>query len=228
MIGRTALVLVAFTNLALAEEAAPPPAKGSAAVPGGGAGRAAPVVAPTPPRQAPRPRHIPDDVKDPFGDIAPGPSRPPPPKPTAAPEIAKLGKQLAGSYRCKGVSMVGDGSSMPLEATLKIEVALDGAWIVAAMAEVKAGGVKFEDYRTYDATAKQWTRLVMSSSSAHSAETSLGEKDGKWAWEGSQTAPTGTTQVRDYEQLSGKQIKVWGEALLSGTWQKSYEATCKR
>lgn len=205
------LALLAVTTVASADEVAPPAA-----------------VRP-PPGAPPHPRQAPRDLKDPFGDMGPVPSRPMPPKPpAAAPEIAKLGKQLAGSYRCKGVWMVGDGSSKPLEATLKIDVQLDGAWIVASFAESKPGGTRFEEFRTYDATAKQWTRIRMLSTSAHVTETTLGEKTGTWTWEGTATAPSGTTQLRELEQPGGKDLKVWGEALLSGSWQKSYEATCKK
>lgn len=204
MFHRVALVLVAFTNLAVADEVAPPAATRP------------------PPAQGPR---LPSrEVMDPM----PSRPKPPPPKPAVAPEIAKLGKQLAGSYRCKGVWMVGDGSSKPLEATLKIALQLDGAWVAVSFAESKAGGTRFEEFRTYDATAKQWTRIRMLSTSAHVTETTLGEKTGTWTWEGSAAAPSGTTQLREYEQPSGKELKVWGEALLSGSWQKSYEATCKK
>jgi hypothetical protein len=156
---------------------------------------------------------------------------PPPPTPvqTPAPEIAQLGRTAAGSYRCKGVMMRPDGSSSPLQATLAIELALDKAWVQTSLTETgKPGGLKFVEYRTYDPVAQQWTRIQLASSSGHVISTSLGEKSGTWTWEGTATSPNGTLQLRDYEQLSPKQIKVWGEALLGGSWQKLYEATCAR
>lgn len=154
----------------------------------------------------------------------------PPPKPVVAapsPEVAKLGKATAGAYKCKGVSLRGDGSSTPLEASLTIKLELDNAWVHASLAETKAGGLKFDEYRTYDPTAKQWTRIQLASTSGHVVSTSLGEQGGKWTWEGTASSPNGSLQVRDYEQRDAKQLKVWGEALLGGTWQKLYEATCK-
>jgi hypothetical protein len=207
-----ALAVACLADLALADEVAPPPAKHQP---------------PPASRQAPNagPR-----LRDPFEqEIAPVPSRPPPPpRIVVAPEIARLGKQLAGTYRCKGVALVGDGSSTPLAGKLAIKLALGDAWIASSFVETGRGGVKLDDYRTYDATAKQWTRIRLSSTSAHVIETTLGERGGTWTWEGSELAPTGTTQVRDHEQIAGRQIRIWGEALLSGTWQKMYEATCKR
>ena len=152
---------------------------------------------------------------------------PPPPHPQPAPEIAALGKQLAGKWTCKGVSMKGDGSSTPLLATVTSKLDLDDSWIVTSLVETK-GTLKWTQYTAFDATAKQWTRVQLVNTSAHVFATSLGEKDGKWTWEGTETSPSGTQQVRDYEQRDPKQLKVWGEALLSGSWQKLYEATCKK
>jgi len=213
----TLLVFTGFTGLASADEVAPPPAPSRPASAG------APAVV-RPPPQDPKPRQrkmeSAPDMDEPA--LQPRPIQPPL---VAAPEVAKLGKALAGAYKCKGVSLKGDGSSTPLEGTYTLKLALDNAWLMGSFA---GGGMKFEDYRTFDATAKQWTRIALHGTSAHVIESTLGEKDGKWTWEGTQIAPTGTTQIRDFEQASGKQIKVWGEALLGGTWQKMYEATCKR
>ncbi len=139
--------------------------------------------------------------------------------------VAQLAKQVGGMYSCKGVTLNGDGSSTPLAAKLTVKLALDTAWIAVTFA---AKDYAFEDYRTYDATAKQWTRIQLVSTSAHVISTTLGEKAGTWMWEGTESSSVGTKAVRDYEQLAARQIKVWGEAMLSGSWQKTYEATCKR
>ena len=156
------------------------------------------------------------------------PTRPKPPQPFAhpAPETAQLGKRLAGTYRCKGVVLGGDGSSVPRQAKLMIELALDDGWIAARF--VDARGPRVDEFRTFDGVAKQWTRIQLASTSAHVMTTSLGEQNGAWTWEGVELSPAGTTSVRDHEQITGTQIKLWGEALRSGTWQKSYETTCAR
>ena len=153
---------------------------------------------------------------------------PPPPLPTpqpAPPEIATLAKQVAGSYACKGVQFVGNGASTPLTAKLAVKLALRGAWLVSSLV---ADDLSFDDYRTYDSVAKQWTRVQLASTTGHVIWTSLGDKGGTWTWEGTATSPRGTQQVRDYEQPGDRQIKLWGEALLGGSWQKLYEVTCKR
>jgi hypothetical protein len=162
--------------------------------------------------------------------MPPGPP-PPPPVPTPPPppaEIGALAKQVAGSYACKGVQFVGNGSSTPLAAKLTVKLALGGAWIVSSLVETKTDGLSFDDYRTYDDVAKQWTRVQLASTTGHVIWTSLGDKSGTWTWEGTATSPQGTQQVRDYEQPGDHQLKLWGEALLGGSWQKLYEVTCKR
>ncbi|HUJ57150.1 MAG TPA: hypothetical protein VLX92_01595 [Kofleriaceae bacterium] len=170
----------------------------------------------------------------PAGAVAPAlMHRPPVPQPVppgfvVPPEIAKLGKQLAGRYRCKGVTFNGDGSSRPMTASVSFKLDLGNGWIAMTLGEDKPGTLRVADYRTFDATAQQWTRIQLASTTAHVVSTSLGEKDGTWTWEGTASAPTATLQVRDYEQLAGGSLKMWGEALLSGTWQKRYEVTCTR
>jgi hypothetical protein len=175
------------------------------------ADKAAPVQAPAPMSQPPLP-----------------PPPQPPPEPVKPAEVAAVAKQVAGNYACKGVTFVGNGASTPLAAKLSIKLALGGAWLEASLVENRAGGMSFEDYRTFDSVAQQWTRLQLASTTGHVMSTSLGDKSGTWTWEGTATAPSGTMQVRDYEQMGDRQLKLWGEALLGGSWQKLYELTCKR
>jgi len=154
---------------------------------------------------------------------------PPPPTPARPPvEIATLGKQVLGTYTCKGNTQRGDGSSTPLVATVTVKLDLDDAWIQTTMVETgKPGGLKFVEYRTFDATAKQWTRVQLVNNTSHVTSTSLGEKDGKWTWTGDSVSPSGTLQLHDYEQRDAKELKLWGEALLGGTWQKTYEVSSR-
>jgi hypothetical protein len=155
------------------------------------------------------------------------PQRPPlPPAPVPVPaEIAAQGKLLAGTYACKGNRQLGNGASTPLQSSLVVKLDLDNAWIVGAWNE-KPG--RLIDYRTFDDVAKQWTRMQLVSDGSHSVLTSIGDKSGEWLWEGVESSSRGNVTVRHHETLKGKELKMWGEALLGGTWQKSYEATCKR
>ncbi|MEO6775211.1 MAG: hypothetical protein ABI467_19760 [Kofleriaceae bacterium] len=155
------------------------------------------------------------------------PARPPlPPQPPhASVEVATQGKRIAGAYTCKGNRAQVDGSSAPLVAKLAIKLELDNAWIATQWSDA---AMKRTDYRTYDDTSKQWTRFSLASDGSHQTLTSLGDKAGEWLWEGVESSSTGSLQVRHHEKLAGKQLELWGEALLGGTWQKVYTASCKR
>jgi hypothetical protein len=159
--------------------------------------------------------------------IAPMPSRPPRPRPAPQPsaEVAKQGKLMAGTYTCKGNRMLDGGASQPLQSTIVVKLDLDNAWLTASWTEK---GAKLVDYRTFDDVSKQWTRFQLASDGSHAVLTSLGEKAGETVWEGASASSIGSVQQRHHEQLNGKELKLWGEALLGGTWQKTYEAACKR
>lgn len=154
--------------------------------------------------------------------------RPPVPRPAPPPEVAALAKRLAGTYTCKGVQLAPTGASTPLTATLVVKLAVGDAWLQMTLTEPKAHGLGFEDFRTYDPIAKEWTRLQVASSTAHTVWTSLGESGGSWSWDGTATSPSGSMQRRDHETPGDRQLFLWGEALLGGGWQKLYEVTCKR
>jgi hypothetical protein len=150
---------------------------------------------------------------------------PPPPPPSPAAAIAKEGQAVAGTWTCKGALMTGGGASAPTTATLVLAVDLDGAWIHGKLV---AGTLKVELYRTFDPASQQWTALMLSNDGAHVAATSTGEANGVWTWTGEETAIAGTVQRRDYEQRDANAMKLWGERLLGGDWQKSYELSCNR
>jgi hypothetical protein len=157
------------------------------------------------------------------------PSPPPPPQqPAGAPaEVAALGKELAGAWSCKGVALRGDGSSQPLQASVTMKLDLDDAWLVTTLVE-KTGKLKFTEYRTYDPTAKEWTRVQLVNTAGHVLSTSPGERGGKWTWTGTATSPSGALPLRDYEQRDGGQLHLWGEAQIGDAWQKLYDVTCKK
>jgi hypothetical protein len=161
--------------------------------------------------------------------VAPNVMRPMPPRPVPAPqpsaEVAKLGKLLAGAYTCKGNRTQPDGSSAPFVAKIGFKPELDNAWIAGQWTDPS---IKMTDYRTFDDTSKQWTRFLLASDGSHETLTSVGDKAGEWQWEGTQSSSTGTLQFKHHEKLAGKQLDLWGEALLGGTWTKVYTASCKR
>src|SRR4051794_20305843 len=103
-----ALMLLAGSAAAdrAADELAPNPFRNKASEP---------VPAHTGPRRPPGPGDQ-GGLENPFarGARAQLPVAPKPAAMPVSPEIAKLGKQLAGTYTCKGVNLRGDGSSTPM------------------------------------------------------------------------------------------------------------------
>jgi hypothetical protein len=166
----------------------------------------------------------------PNGPRPPPPPQQPPRVPHPPAEVARLAKDLVGTATCKGVVMNGDGSSTPIVGTLESKLDLDGTWLATSFVEQRAQqpGLKLSDFRTYDPIAKQWTRLRLDNAMSYVEETSLGASDGGWTWTGTQNTQNGSFEVRDHEQFEAKQIKLWGESMLSGKWQKLYEITCAR
>jgi hypothetical protein len=207
MTSRFLLVPLLVSAVASADRAAVPPESPAPTPPTppthAGSRELPAVIAPTPPRRQPLP-----------------------PKPAPIPlEVATRGKLLAGSYTCKGHQATGSGASRPVEGTLVVALDLDNAWLRESWSSNVA---KAASYTTYDGTAHQWIRLEVRNDGSHAMLTSLGDKGGEWIWEGPAVSWTGTIQERHHEQLSGTELKVRGEALLGGTWQKSYELSCKR
>jgi len=166
---------------------------------------------------------------EPQGELAPRVMRPMPPRPVPKPqpsaEVLKQSKLLAGAFTCKGNRTQPDGSSLPFVAKIAFKPDLDSAWIAGQWTDPS---IKMTDYRTFDDASKQWTRFLLASDGSHETLTSLGDKAGEWLWEGAQSSSTGTLQFKHHEKVAGKQLDLWGEALLGGTWTKVYTASCKR
>jgi hypothetical protein len=173
-----------------------------------------------------------------FADRVADPPEPAllPPKPRVPPPpgaVKLLGSQIAGTLHCKGVYLHLDGSSTPLVATMTTKLDLDGAWIQTSLvAETKPepdlAPLRYVDYRTFDPIAKQWTRVSLDNTGGRVTETSFGVRGGEWTWNGTTVTPVATYDSRDHEQRDGGTLKIWGEAMLGGSWQKVYEATCKK
>lgn len=161
------------------------------------------------------------DEFDPGPSLRPRPV-PVPQPPRAAAETAALGKQIAGTWHCKGTSYLPDKSTINGTGTLVIEVALDGGWLKSSF-EMKVAGLTMHtaSFRSYDAVAKVWTRITMTDEPAYTIDESLGDDHGTWTW-AAQTkgAPNSTT-----EQYTKTGITLTAERSKG---VKAYEVTCSR
>jgi hypothetical protein len=168
----------------------------------------------------PRPPRPDEDQFDPERLGPPRPPRPPAP-PSPAPEIAVLGKELAGTWTCNGTWLDREGVARTTTGTITVELVLGDAWIRAAYALTVGGKPQdIADHRTYDAVAKQWTRITVTSASTFAITTSLGDDKGAWTWS--------SADVRDHERRTKDSLELWRERASDGAWQRVSRLTCSR
>jgi hypothetical protein len=144
-----------------------------------------------------------------------GPRPPPPPRlaqPRTPPaELVALAKDRAGMWSCSG-GYVGK---------LEVKVSLDGAWLqTSGVLDIDGVKVKVTEFRTFDAVAKQWTRIAMMGTTNHEISTSLGADKGVWVW----TA----AQRRDIEEQTKDKLTVRRQTISSGKWVTDSEAICSK
>src|SRR5687768_1513275 len=72
----------------------------------------------------------------PPADKAPPAAMQPPKAPV---EVGAAVKAAAGTWKCQGSAFAPDGTAMPMKATMKTKVALDGFWAQTSFAETKRG-----------------------------------------------------------------------------------------
>jgi hypothetical protein len=214
---KVALISVSLFSLAgLASAQAPtPPAKGAPA---------APATKPAPPAAKPADK-----------PATPADAKPMPPKPPEVPaELVQLTKDMGGTWKCAGQSMIGE-QMMDTKATLthRADPNLNKFYIQTSFlgTAAKMPAMKSTWYTTYDPTAKKLWRASMTARGGHTV--AWGTIDGKKiTWEGDATWASGATvKVRTVEEMvSAKEVKVTGEASKDGgkTWAKELDATCKK
>jgi hypothetical protein len=224
---QTTLVFSMVAGLACAAAAQDKPAAKPAPTPA--APKPAVPAAPTPTAIKPATPTPAPGVKPAPTDKAP--TQPQPPvmgAPKAPVEIADYVKAATGTWRCTGKTFMPDGTSMDMKATMKAKFSLDKFWAQTSYAELKKNGYKFESFRTFD--GKKWHSVMMDNWGGQEVGTSDGPKEGKVVWEVMSRSAMGDGRGRHYEEMVGKEMKMWGEYSMDKgkTWAKAYEASCKK
>ena len=165
------------------------------------------VKAPTPAPTGGKPAPAPTPTPAPAADKAAPAAQMAPPAPPA--EIAAAAKAMAGTWKCNGSMMMPDGTSAPMKATMKTKIALDKFWAQTSFAETKKNGFKFESYRTFD--GKKWHGVQVDNMGGQEVSWSDGPKENKTVWETTSRSAMGEAKARHYEEVVGKEIKMWGE-----------------
>jgi hypothetical protein len=149
-------------------------------------------------------------------------------------EIADMGKQMAGTWKCKGQGLGPDMKTMiDMVGTMKSKLESENWWIHdtfdSTMAKSK---YHFDSYVTYDPTSKTWHRAMIETGGGLSQGESKGMEGGKLDWELASKGPMGDAMFRDHIDASDPKagVKAWGEASMDKgkNWMKVYEITCKK
>ncbi len=153
--------------------------------------------------------------------------------PKAPAELAEMGKMMAGNWKCTGKAMMDPAKPTEMtdmKMTVKMAMDMGGWWIKSTM---DAGPMfKGEEYVTYDATAKKYVSMMRDSMGGSEMKTSMGMKDNKIVWEGdSRSSMMPAMKSRATSDMSDAKagVKMMGEYSMDGkTWNKAWEATCKK
>jgi hypothetical protein len=128
-----------------------------------------------------------------------------------APEVAALAASSTGSFACSARQTTTTGKSRTFPARLTVQLELGGAWLHT---HVAGDGVALDEYRTYDATARQWSRVVLTGSADIAVQTSLGAQRDGWTWR--------SDRLEDHEQRDAH------NRLSSASWLGRIAVTCGR
>jgi hypothetical protein len=147
-------------------------------------------------------------------------------------EVAEMGKQVTGTWRCKGDEMGMTGEKTAVTATMKTKVDMDKWWITDNL-EVKGKNTfKMMAFTTYDGASKKWRRVAVDNMGGQMVGTSDGMKDGKMDWNLDAIGPMGASMFRDHIDATDAKagVKMWGEMSMDKgkTWAKVYEMSCKK
>jgi hypothetical protein len=158
----------------------------------------------------------------------------PPKAPEVPAELATLGKQMAGTWKCTGKNEI-MGQMVDVKATLshKVDANLNKMWLQTTFTGTapKMPPMKSSWFTTYDPKAAKLWRTMINGRGGHSwAAGTIADK--KITWEGDAHWADGTdVKTRTTEEMvSPKEVKVTGESSKDGgkTWTKDLEATCKK
>jgi hypothetical protein len=157
-----------------------------------------------------------------------------PPAATPPAELETMGKQVSGTWKCKGKELGMDGTATDMTAVNITKVDLDKWWIADNLAVKGKTSIKMQSFTTFDANAKKWRRVSVDNWGSQYVGTSDGMKDGKTMdWNLDVIGPMGAGMFRDHvdaTDVAKTGVKMWGEMSMDKgkTFNKVYEMICKK
>jgi len=151
-----------------------------------------------------------------------------------SPEMDKV-KWMAGTWQCTGKAMASPmGPEHPVEATVTVEMTLDGFWTLSHYREKKTAQnpmpMAGDEYWSYDGAEKMWDRVSVDSMGGFSTATSKGWEKGKLVWMGEGMMGGQKMKNRDtFTEKNPREITYAGEiGTPDGKWAPAWEANCKK
>lgn len=155
-------------------------------------------------------------------------AQPGPPKPAA--ELTALVTATPPSLKCAGTTVMPNGMSFPMTATITAKAELGGFWMHESIAGTvtNLGTFTLEVYTTYDPTTKQFHRTMLDSLGDYIAGDGAGSP-AKLDFQMTGSGTFGAFKFKDHVTTDAKGEKRSGERTMdSRTWTKDYELTCTK
>jgi hypothetical protein len=153
-----------------------------------------------------------------------------------APEMDKA-KWMAGNWQCAGKTMASPmGPEHPSEATVAVEMTLDGFWLVSHYREKKTAQnpmpVSGDEYWTYNSSEKMWDRVAVDNMGVggFATGTSKGWEKGKLVWMSEGMMGGQKTKFRDtFVEKNPREITYTGEiGSADGKFSTVWDIACKK
>jgi hypothetical protein len=151
-----------------------------------------------------------------------------------APEMDKV-KWMVGTWQCTGKTMASPmGPEHPTEATVVVEMTMDGFWSLSHYREKKTAQnpmpISGDEYWGYDAIEKLWDRVAVDNMGGFSTGNSKGWEKGKLVWMSDGMMGGQKMKFRDtFTEKNPREIGYLGEiGTPDGKWTAGWEVNCKK
>ena len=148
-------------------------------------------------------------------------------------ELTKLGKDMAGTWKCTGTGMNMENKTVAMTATMTSKAEMGGWWIHDAFdAKMDKMPFHFESYTTFDGASKKWHRMMAEMGGGYSTGDAASGTPGKMDFELASHGMMGDAMFKDHIDATDQKVgmKATGEMSMDKgkTWNKVYDMTCKK
>jgi hypothetical protein len=148
-------------------------------------------------------------------------------------DLVKMGKDMAGTWKCTGNAAGMDGKMAAMTATMTSKAEMGGWWIHDSF-DAKMGTMPFhfDAFTTFDPASKKYHRMMMEMGGGWSTGDAAAPSGGKIDFELASHGSMGDSMFKDHVDTSDAKagMKAKGEMSMDKgkTWQPVYDMTCKK